>query len=305
MLKKLSIAAFGLLIALALPQTVRAETVFDKVNRTGVVTFGTKTDIIPYSYVNDKQKLVGLSVDVVELIRQELESNLNRSINVDFKVINNQDELIKKVSKGEIDLACSTQFTWERENFVDFSLPYSLSGIRFLIKNSSTLTGTADSLVGKRVAVIPNSMGEVVMKRLQPKAILVPVQDVDDGIADLKSGKIDAFAGDSIVLAGNILKANPENFAMVPVKPIARYGVACMIPQNNSLFMNSVNRAIAKLMQGYLIGDQKYVDIVNKWIGAEGLVEVPKELVRAYFETIIMSHEQIRLTDTPQVQGKK
>src|SRR5512147_693776 len=107
MLKKLSIAAFGLLIAFAFPQSIRAETVFDKVSRTGVLTYGTRADIVPYSYVNNKDKLVGYSVDVIELIRQELQRNLGRSVSVDFKVINNADELIQKVSTGEIDIACS------------------------------------------------------------------------------------------------------------------------------------------------------------------------------------------------------
>lgn len=49
MFKTLSIAVFGLLIALFLPQNARAETVVDKVSRTGVLTFGTRVDLIPYS----------------------------------------------------------------------------------------------------------------------------------------------------------------------------------------------------------------------------------------------------------------
>lgn len=305
MFKNLSIAVFGLLIALFLPQNARAETVVDKVSRTGVLTFGTRVDIIPYSYVNDQEKLVGYSVDVLELIRQELQNDLGRSVTVDFKVINNPDELIQKVSKGDIDIACSTQFTWQREQYVDFSIPYSLSGIRLLTKNGSTLTGTSESLVGKKVGVVPNTMGEVVMKRLQPKAVLVPLKEAEDGFAQLQNGTLDAIAGDSIVLAGTILKSKPETYALVPVRPYARYGVACMVPQNNSLFLNAVNRAIAKLMQGYIIGDKKSVEIVNQWLGPNGLVEVPEDLIRAYFETIILSHEQIRLPASPQAQGQQ
>jgi polar amino acid transport system substrate-binding protein len=145
-------------------------------------------------------------------------------------------------------------------------------------------------------------MGEVVMKRLQPKAVLVPFKELDDGITLLNANKIDAIAGDSIVLAGTILKDKPQSYAMMPIQPYARYGVACMVPQNNSLFMNSVNRAIAKLMQGYLIGDQKSTEIVNQWFGPDGLVEIPPALLRGYFEAIITSHEQIPLTGTTQAQ---
>lgn len=305
MLKRLSIAAFGLLIALAIPHKASAENVFDKVNRTGVITFGTRVDTIPYSYVNDKQQLVGYSVDVIELIRQELENKLKRPVSVDFKVINDPDEMIRKVSIGEIDIACTTQFTWQREDYVDFSLPYSLSGIRLLVKNGSNLTGTSASLAGKRVGVVPNSMGEVVMKAIQPKAVLVPFKEAEAGFTELKNGKIDAIAADSVILAGSILKSGAENYALVPVKPYGRYGVGCMVPQDNSVFLNSVNRAIAKMMQGYIIGDKKYVNLVNQWLGPDGIVEFPEELIRTYFETVILSHEQIPVTDSTQSQSSQ
>jgi polar amino acid transport system substrate-binding protein len=304
MWNRLSIVCLGLCAAIALPAAATAETVIDKVARTGVLTFGTRVDIIPYSYVNDKEKVVGYSVDVIELIRQELQRKLNRPVTVEFKLINDADELIQKVSEGQVDIACSSQFTWQREDYVDYSLPYSLSGIRLVVRNNGNLTGTSASLVGKRVGIIPNSMGQVAMKKVQPKAVLVPFKEVDEAIDQLRAGKIDAFAGDSIVLAGTILKSDATGFRLVPVQPYARYGVGCMIPQNNSILMNSVNRAIAKLMQGYLINDQKYVGMVNQWLGPDGLVPLPSGLIRAYFEMIIQSHEQIPLTDNPQVQGR-
>jgi len=304
MLKKLTMTALGLLMILASAQIAKAEAVFDKVARTGVLTLGTRVDIIPYSYVNDKQKVVGLSVDVVELIRQELQRKLNRPVTVEFEVINDPDELMQKVIKGDIDISCTTQFTWQREDFVDFSIPYSLSGIRLLIKDSSKLTGTPESLSSKRVGVVPNSMGEVVMKAIQPKAVLVPLKDAEVGFAALKAGKIDAIAADTIILAGTTLKYNSEAYALVPLQPLARYGIGCMVPENNSMFLNSVNRAIAKMMQGYVVGDKKYVNMVNQWVGPEGLVSLPEELIRAYFESVIISREQISLTDTPKKSPK-
>ncbi len=304
MFKKLSITFLGLLFAFSLPQAAKAETVFEKVSRTGVLTVGTRVDTIPYSYVNDKEQLVGYSIDIVELIRQDLESKLGRPVTVKFSRISDPNELMQKVSTANIDLACSTQFTWQREQYVDFSIPYSLSGIRLLIKNSSSLTGTSESLAGKRIGVVPNSMGEVVMKVVQPKAVLVSFKEAEEGFAELQSGKIDAIAADSIVLAGNLLRTNPkEEFALVPVQPYGRYGVGCMVAQDNSMLMNSVNRAIARLMQGYVIGDKKYVNMVNQWIGPKGLVEFPEELIRTYFETVILSHEQIPLTEAPQARG--
>lgn len=297
MFQKFLIALLGLLVALSLPTTAKAETVVEKAARTGIITMGGRSDIIPYSYINDKKELVGYSIDVASLIEQEVSLYLGKPVKVQFQTINELSEVIPKAANGEIDLACNTQFTWQREMFVDFSIPYSLSGIRLLTKKGG-LTGTPESLVGKRIGVLPNSLGESTMKIIQPKAVLVTVAGVDEGIADLVSGKVDAIAGDSVVLAGNIQRVSETNYELVPAAPYVRYAVGCMMPENNSTFRNLVNLAIAKLLQGYVIGDAKYTGMVNKWLGPAGILEIPTELIKDYFQMVLLNYEQIPLPDS-------
>lgn len=296
MYKKLAIAALSFIFSMALPRPSWAETVIEKIARTGVLTIGTRLDTIPYSYVNDKKQLVGYSIDIVNLIEQELEGKLGRPVQLQVRAIDDPGQLVPKIIAGDIDMACNAQFTWQREQYVDFSIPYSLSGIRLLAKRGNNLTGTPESLIGRRIGVVPNSLGESTLKAVQPKAVLVSLKGAEEGFAALRDGKVDAVAGDSIILAGNAQRVDPKAFQMVPVQPYARYGMGCMVAENNSTFLNAVNQAIAKLMQGYVIGDKKYVDIVNKWVGSNGIVELPPELIREYFETILISREQIPLT---------
>lgn len=298
MLNKYAISLLSCLFAIALPSAAFAETVMEKAARTGSITLGTRTDIIPYAYLNDKQELVGYSMDVVQLIEREISSYLGRPVTVQVKVINEFAELLPKVATGEVDLACNTQFTWEREMYVDYSLPYSLSGIRLLTKKGSSITGTPASLVGKRVAVLPNSLGETAIKVVQTKAVPVLIKGVDAGIEALVSGKVDAVAGDTIVLAGNIQRVSETGYQLVPADPYVRYAVGCMVPENNSTFRNVVNLAIAKMLQGYVVGEAKYTALVNKWMGPKGIVELPTELIRGYFEMVLLNHEQIALPAT-------
>ncbi|WP_026735900.1 extracellular substrate binding-like orphan protein GrrP [Fischerella sp. PCC 9605] len=305
MYQKLAIAALGLIFAMALPRASWAETVMEKIARTGVLRIGTRLDTIPYSYVDNKKQLVGYSIDIVNLIKQEIEGKTGRPVTIQVEVIDDLGQMIPKMMASEIDLACGTQFTWQREQYVDFSIPYSLSGIRLLTKKGNISQGTPESLVGKRIGVVPKSLGEAAIKTVQPKAVLVSFKGAEDGFAALRDGKIDAIAGDTIILAGNAQRVDPEAFHLLPTEPYARYGVACMVPENNSTFLNSVNQAIAKLMQGYVVGNKKYVDMVNKWIGPKGVIELPPELIQDYFETIIISHEQIPLTKSPTVTGSQ
>jgi polar amino acid transport system substrate-binding protein len=304
MLKKTSIALLGLLLAIALPATATAETIVEKAARTGIITMGGRTDVIPYSYVNDKKELVGYSLDVAALIEQEVSRYLGKPVKIQFQPINELSALIPKVANGEVDLACNTQFTWEREMFVDFSVPYSLSGIRLLAKKGS-LTGAPESLVGKRIGVLPNSLGESTLKIVQPKAVLVAIAGVDEGIGDLLAGKVDAIAGDSIVLAGNVQRVSETDYELVPQAPYVRYAVGCMMPENNSTFRNLVNLAITKMLQGYWVGDAKYTDIVNKWLGPKGIIGLPPELIKDYFQMVLLNYEQIPIADSPTTSKSK
>ncbi len=297
MLKKLAIAALCLASIVALPATVRAETVIEKVARTGELTVGTRLDLVPYSYFNEKEEWVGYSVDILNILKTELEKQIGKPIVI--RVIPQEGyggDLTPQVLSHEVDIACESQFTWERDRFVDFSLSYSISGIRLMGPTSKQL-GSPESLVSKRIGVAENSIGGQVMKKVQPRATLVAFKSVEEAIAQLKSGQVDAIAGDTIVMAGLKQKLNLADFQISPKEPYARYGLACMVPENNSTFLRLVNYSIVKLMQGYTIGDKKYVEMVSRWFGPNGIVEeIKPDEIQAFFLFTILTREQIPLT---------
>lgn len=292
-LKKLPSAGLGLLFALSLPAAGWAETVMEKVSRTGVLTVGTRFDLIPYSYIDDRGELVGYSIDAIKEIEEQLQEYLGREITIQMVEAKDAGESIPMLERGEIDLACNTAFTWERDRHVDFSVSYSISGIRLLVRREATL-GSPESLAGKRIGVGEKTVAEALLKLLQPQAILVKgIEDVEEAFALLDAGKVDAIAGDTIILAGTAQRRGAEAYQLVPEEPYARFGVACMVPENNSTFLNLVNYSLVKLMQGYVAGEKPYVDMVNRWFGPEGIVPLPPDLVRSFFETIIIERAQI------------
>lgn len=285
--------ALSLIFTLFLTPSSLAETVIEKVARTGVLTVGTRIDLIPYAYVNDRKQLVGYSVDITNLIKEELEKQLDKEIIIQTVVEEKFEDRIPQIVKGEVDIACSTAFTWERDKFVDFSVSYGISGIRLLAKRDSEIEDSTESLVGKRIGIAPYTISESTMKFIQPQATLVPIEDVDGGFKALQAGKIDAIAGDSVALAGMIQRNNPEDYKLRPLQPYARYGIACMVPEDDSSFLDLVNYSLVKFMQGYVIKEQSSVELVDRWFGQAGIVELPSELIRSFFQSIILTREQI------------
>jgi polar amino acid transport system substrate-binding protein len=273
----------------------------ERAARTGVITLGGRTDVVPYSYLDDKKQLVGYSIDVADLIAAEASRYLNRPVRIEFVPTNDAARLFTQVSHGEVDMACGSQFTWEREMFVDYTIPYSLSGIR-LLSRQGRLSGAPESLAGKRIGVLPGSLGEATIKSVQPRAIRVPVQGVNEGIDALVSGKVDALAGDSVVLAGAIqtVAERGKGFELVPSEGFVRYAVGCILPENNSTFRNVASLAIAKLLQGYVNGNRSATETVNRWLGPTGILELPPTVIKDYFRMVLLNHEQIRVpSDNP------
>ena len=293
MKKILQLVGLGCILPMFLASASLAETVVEKVARTGFLTVGTRFDAIPYSYVNDKGELVGYSMDVLERIRKRLETRLGRPVTLQMIEANQPGEKINLIRSGEIDIACSTAFTWERAKVVDFSISYSISGIRILAKKGSNLS-TPQSLIGKRIALVPTSAAVDVIKLVQPQATIVATYStVEEAIEALKTGKIDAIAGDSISLAGTILRDNPQAYEIVPEEALANFGIACMVPEDNSTFLDDVNYAIVKMMQDYITNDTATVSQIDRWFGSQGMVPIPPELLKGFFAFKVIEHAQI------------
>lgn len=293
-----SIAILSLILALAFPGRSLAETVVEKVARTNVLTVGTRFDAIPYSYVNDQGELVGYSIDVLNLIKAQLQQELGKEITIQMVEANDPSERIPLLMSRQIDIACDTQFTWERDRHVDFSTSYGISGIRLLTLQESDL-GSPESLIAQQIGVIPNSTAQDVMQLVQPQATLVTISTVEEGFTALNEGAVDALAGDTIVLGGMAQRMGLNAYKLAPTEPYARYGIACMVPENNSTFLNLVNYALVGLMQGYVTGDSDDVGIVDRWFGAEGIVPLPDGLVHDFFQVVIIQHAQIPPEATP------
>jgi polar amino acid transport system substrate-binding protein len=186
-------------------------------------------------------------------------------------------------------------FTWNRDRYVDFSVSYGVTGTRLLVKKGSNL-GTPESLVNRQIGVLENGSSESTIQVVQPQAKIVRFKTIGEGIAALEQGKIDAFGSDGVLLEGaRQTLPNRDALEVVPNLPYAREGIACIVPENNSAFLDRVNFAIVKLMQGYVMGDKESVAIVDQWFGKDGVITIDNDLIKNYFQGVINSREQIKL----------
>jgi ABC-type amino acid transport substrate-binding protein len=264
-----------LLLGAAAP--VLAETVLEKINRTGVLTAGTRGTNIPFAFINEKNEWIGLSIDLLEAIRARLEKKLGKRIRLEKKEVTPETRISLVVNRT-IDVECgSTTYTRARDETVDFSINFFFTGAQLLVKKGSGIKSLAD-LAGKRVGALRASTGEKALRASQPKADLVTFQDAPAAFLALEQGRIVAYTWDGILLAGVAAKArNPKDYEVVGGF-FHKDPYSCMVPENDSKWRDFVNHSFMEL-----IDSGKYFDLYDKWFGERGVVPYPMtDQVRNY-----------------------
>ncbi len=274
-LRVVAAPAVGMVLLAGLPSVVLAETVWDKVARTGVLIAGTSATANPFAYRTGKGELAGYSVEMLRLIEAQLEQDLGRDIELKLRTLPS-DGRIPAIESGRVDLVCdASSFTWERERRVDFSVSYGLTGTRLLVRRDRPLKDP-ENLTGVRVAALPQTTNEKAMR--QRNADVVLFQDRRDAYVALAQGEVDALGADGILLEA-WLSNNPlaDNYELVST-PYSQEGIACMVPENNSDLLDTVNYTLTRYMQDFLDEDPAAVAIFDRWFGPESDVPLTRDL---------------------------
>jgi polar amino acid transport system substrate-binding protein len=268
----LAVGVFSSILSIS---SASAHSVLEKVVKSGVFTVGTSKDAAPFAYQDPSGRLTGYSVDIAGRVHQQLEKVLKRPIKLEFVALA-PGERIPKLRSGAVDLVCdAASFTWEREQDVDFTVSYGTTGTRLLARKG-TQNWDDVALAGRKIGVMAKTTNEQAVR--QAKAQVMLVKDRAEGYQSLREGKIEAFADDGILLEA-WLQSSPETGAFEIVGgPLSKEGIACMVPENNSTFLDHTNYALVQFMQGFLRGKQPYVQIFERWFGPQSKVPLTKDL---------------------------
>jgi ABC-type amino acid transport substrate-binding protein len=267
--------ALGLVAGTAAPGL--AETVLEKINRTGVLTAGTRTASIPFAFINEKNEWIGFSIDLLEAVRARLEKKLGKSVTLDKKEVTPATR-IPLVANRTIDVECgSTTYTRSRDETVDFSVVFFVTGSQLLVKRGSGIRNLGD-VAGKRVGATQGTTNEKALRASQPRAEVVTFQDHAAGLLALEQGKIVAYTTDGILLAGLAAKTkNPKDYEVVG-DFFSKDPYACILPENDSKWRDFVNHTVMELIES-----GKFFELHDKWFGDKGVVNYPmSQPVRAF-----------------------
>ena len=246
-IKKIAITLLSLACFVNFSQAVNAETILEKIQRTGEINAGARKDAMPFGYVDPQQGWTGYSVDLLELIRRRLQNKLQKPIKLNLQEVTIGDRFTK-IKEGKLDIVCGvTTITQERLEVVDFSVPYFMTGAQFLVKLEDAQEFNYNGTLAKiPIAYIPGTTAQEILPQIYPFANWKPVKSREEGIEKLKKGEIKAVVSDGILLIGELVRqgSDPRQFALIPEQPITTELYGCILPQNEPDWKGFVDETI-------------------------------------------------------------
>jgi ABC-type amino acid transport substrate-binding protein len=247
-----------------------AQMTLEKIEKSGVMTIGTRTGSPPFGYVNKNNQWVGFSIDLVEqAILPVVAKKVGKQVKLEKKESTPQTR-IPLLTSNAVDLIAETMTdTRARRDSVDFSLTFFVTGAQFLVRKGSPIKGI-QSIAGKRIAAQQGSTNARIIRERAPNAKLVEFPDQPAAFQALAQKQAEAYTNDGIQLAGLKAKApKPDEWQIVgEFFSYEPYGMA--MRKNDSDFRHLVNTGLMEAIES-----GKYFELYDKWFGPKGEVPYP------------------------------
>ena len=250
---KKSILSFlsGGLFFCGMTPSVQAESVLEKIQRTGVVRVAVREDAAPFGYLDTNNNLQGYCLDFLSLLEKELIKDLKRStlsVKLFKSTANNRFSL---VSNNIVDLECGANtIRDDAPDNTSFSTAFFTTGTQFLIKKKNRARFKLErDLDGIELGVIKNTTTEEFIAETYPSAVIQKYSGVtarSRGIQAVSQNKIEAMVSDGILLRAEAQRQglSAKEYPLIPETPLScdRYGM--IIKNEDSPWANFVNSVI-------------------------------------------------------------
>ena len=234
----------------------------------------------------------GLSFVVLDAIRDQMKTAPRAKadqFSIEPVAVASAREGLDKIRSGEADIACGVAFSWERQRTLDFTIPFASGGVRVLAPKGTD--GTPDSLKGKTIGVVQNSVAANVLAASIDDAQFQFFEGPEQALAALKGGEISLLGGDSLWLKAHRASTAPDA-VLVPDRAYARSGVGCVVGDSTPHLLNVSNLAIGRLLSAYVANDPAVRTEVNRWIGSGSAVDLKDDQISTFYGMVLSTTAQ-------------
>ena len=225
------------------------EGTLDKIKKTGTITVGHRDASIPFSYYDDKQQVIGYSMDICAVIVDAVKKQVP-NLKVNYQLVTSANR-IPLMANGTIDLECgSTTNNNERQQQVSFTNTHFIPANRWVSKKSANLKSLND-LKGKTVVSTAGTSNLKLLTQINADKNLgmniISANGHPEAFQMVETGRAVAFVMDDILLYSLAAQAQrPGDYAISDVAlSVEPYGP--MVRKDDPAFKKLVDESLAKL----------------------------------------------------------
>lgn len=254
-MKKLGIILgilFLLLVALYLfifaPEKFEEKDIYETIQQRGKIKVGINTDSKPFGFLDEKWQIQGYDADLAKYLAQYL---LKSPDAVEFYPVTPANRMLK-VSTGEVDIVIATMtITKQRNEIIEFSIPYDTAGQALLVRSDSKIKSLAD-LAGHNVGVVYGTTAEKNMLNLAPTSNIIGFRNYRVAYQALKAKQIDVLTSDDTIL--NRFVFEDKNVKLLPKRYTKEpYGIAMKKGKSSQKLKENIDFAIQDMQRKYVI----------------------------------------------------
>jgi glutamate/aspartate transport system substrate-binding protein len=263
-MKRISGLLVAMLVGFAMAGNASAQDTLKKIKDTGSITLGHRDSSIPFSYYDDKQRVVGYAMDICYKIVDAVKAHLKMpKLDIKLNPVTSATR-IPLMANGTIDLECgSTTNNLERQKQVGFTITHFVTANRYVAKKSSNIKSLAD-LKGKTVVSTSGTTNIRWATEANTKQKLgmniIAAKDHAEAFLTVDTGRAVAFFMDDILLYSLVATSrNPSDWVIgSEAYTVEPYGI--MLRRDDPAFKKVVDGAVRAL---YTSGEIN--KIYDKW----------------------------------------
>jgi glutamate/aspartate transport system substrate-binding protein len=259
---RMILVALTLTVLIAAPvQNVEAAGTLQQIAKTGKFRIGFRDSSPPMSFLDKDGKPTGYSVELCKRIATGIKNKIGKEVTVEYVPVTAKTRFDALV-ENKIDILCGpTTKTLSRGERVDFTQLTFVTGASLMTlagKEIRNVSGFEGKKIGVSRATTTETELRAMLKQTLTGAEIVLVNSTTEGVEALKSGKIDAFSADQVVLMG-VAMTSGEKFAIA--SDVFSYEpFALAVRRNDADFRLVADRVLSQLYRSGLI-----LDIYNQW----------------------------------------
>jgi ABC-type amino acid transport substrate-binding protein len=207
----------------------------------------------PFSYVENGE-LKGFNIDLLKAMEK---TPYFEYYDIEIEPMG-FSEALEKLKKGEVNAIFGVAKTPEREEYMDFSIPYF--NITFAIfSHKGTQIEGMDSLDNRTVAVRKGDVAIDYLKAHVDNPIIIEVDTVETALKMVNRGDVAAFFGDKYVALYYLKREELSN--VVLVHEYGDIGAGYIgVQKGDEEFLYNINQALKQIMT-----DGTYTEIYTRW----------------------------------------